>query len=169
MELGEQILLLREKGFTIKEIKETLNCSKSTISYYWSPGNKNKAAERQRVKRRKNPMIQKVERFKGRKAKAFYTKCRDFQRRDAGHLTNNVESNFTHKEATLLFKEKPFCYLSGLPLDINDQKGYELDHIIPASKGGLNTIENLGFTHPRINRMKYDSSVEQLLEPLPLT
>lgn len=49
--MKEQILKLRAEGKTFNEIKNTLGCSKSTISYYCSEGQKEKNLQRTKKKR----------------------------------------------------------------------------------------------------------------------
>ena len=41
---------------------------------------------------------------------------------------------------------------------------YNLDHIIPASRGGDNSLNNLGITHKVANTMKSDLTPEELIE-----
>jgi len=38
----------------------------------------------------------------------------------------------------------------------NCPEGYEVDHIIPLSKGGLHSVENLQYLTPKENRIKKD-------------
>lgn len=60
-ELQEQIMELRKQGMTYSQIKENLNCSKGTISYYLGVGQKEKTARRQNVSRGKfRVIIQKI-------------------------------------------------------------------------------------------------------------
>lgn len=56
-----------------------------------------------------------------------------------------------------------FCYLTGTPINIITDD-FQLDHIIPVSKGGTNEISNCGITLPVVNRMKTDMTVPELLE-----
>ncbi len=39
-----------------------------------------------------------------------------------------------------------------------------LDHIVPISKGGKTTKNNLAWTHKTCNRMKHDLTLNDLLE-----
>ncbi len=41
---------------------------------------------------------------------------------------------------------------------------YDLDHIIPVSKGGTNELSNLGVAIPMANRSKSDLTVDEYLE-----
>ena len=41
---------------------------------------------------------------------------------------------------------------------------YQLDHIIPSSRGGDNSFKNLGITHKIVNYMKGNLTPEELIE-----
>ena len=62
-----------------------------------------------------------------------------------GQVSKSVEESV---QSTLNLEkkigEKPICYLTGIPIDINKPNEYSLDHIIPMSRGGKNTLENCG-------------------------
>jgi orotate phosphoribosyltransferase-like protein len=44
--IGEEILKLRQEGFNYNEIASKVNCSKATVSYYCSPGQKREGKEK---------------------------------------------------------------------------------------------------------------------------
>lgn len=44
--IGEEILKLRQEGFNYNEIASKVNCSKATVSYYCSPGQKEKVKKK---------------------------------------------------------------------------------------------------------------------------
>ena len=76
----------------------------------------------------------------------------------------DLENNFNKQDV----KEKceslgNKCYLSGLPLSLDNPDSYTFDHIIPVSKNGTNHLDNLGFANPQINQMKGDLSVEEFI------
>jgi hypothetical protein len=52
--MKERILALRAEGKTYRQIRESLGCSLSTISYYCSPVQHDKTIARQRDRRSKN-------------------------------------------------------------------------------------------------------------------
>jgi CRISPR/Cas system Type II protein with McrA/HNH and RuvC-like nuclease domain len=61
-------------------------------------------------------------------------------------------------------KAKPYCYLTGQQIDLTDPKSYELDHITPRSKGGLNELSNMGLASSAANRAKHDLTLEEFFK-----
>ena len=55
------------------------------------------------------------------------------------------------------------CYLTGEKINIHDSTSFEFDHIIPASRGGDNSLENLGLTIKIANNIKNNLTVDELL------
>lgn len=166
--MKEKILQLRNEGKSYSEIKKILNCSKSTISYYCGINQKEKTRDRTKKNRDENPLIQKVDNFKqgSRQKRNFVESVRKFQKRDNksnGKVDTQIKVNFNWKDIVEKFGVDTFCYLSGEPLNLNN-KNFSLDHIIPSSKGGPNTLDNLGITHRVVNEMKNDLLVPELLE-----
>jgi 5-methylcytosine-specific restriction endonuclease McrA len=164
--MKEKILKLRKDGKTYNEIKEILGCSKGTISYYCGENQKIKSNKRLK-KRRKNTIINKLERFKYRKPKRYVQESlRFFQKRD-NNFDNKINKNlnFTFKLEDVLekFGENTFCYLSGEKINLYENN-YNFDHVIPISRGGDNSFENLGVTHEIVNSMKSSLTPEELIE-----
>ena len=56
------------------------------------------------------------------------------------------------------------CYLTGRPLDMDSGTNLEFDYIIPKSKGGTNTLSNLGLCVKDANTAKGDMSVDELVD-----
>jgi 5-methylcytosine-specific restriction endonuclease McrA len=58
----------------------------------------------------------------------------------------------------IIERDKGACYLCGLPVDVSLPKGDPLskhfDHVIPLSKGGPHSMENIRLTHARCNYRK---------------
>lgn len=80
--------------------------------------------------------------------------------------------NFTTDELAEAWKKYNFnpdnltvnCYLTGDLIDLKDPYGWHMDHIVPASKGGLNTIENCAPATRAANRAKADLLLEEFYE-----
>jgi len=167
--LGPQILKLREEGKTYQEIVNILGTNKGTVSYHCGIGQKNKARERQAKRRNKHPFISKMSRFINRKFKVkkeissslrkrLYEKVRGFLRSGA-----NMNQPFTLEDVIAKFGDNPTCYITGQSIDIDKPRTYNFDHIIPVSKGGSNSLDNLGICTREANMSKNDMTYEEFV------
>jgi hypothetical protein len=163
--MKEEILKLRSEGKSYNEIVRIIGCSKGTVSYYCGDEQKQKTDTR-RKKRRENILIGKTERFVYRKNKNINETIRKFQKRDnsvKGSVDANIEITFGWKDVIEKFGENTFCYLSGEKINLyNDD--YNLDHMMPSSRGGDNSLDNLGITHKIVNTMKSNLTPNELIE-----
>jgi CRISPR/Cas system Type II protein with McrA/HNH and RuvC-like nuclease domain len=147
--MKEKILELREKGYSYQMIAKELGCSKSTISYHLGDNQKKMAYQRVKKQRILNPWLKKQENFLDRfKNENVTYNSKYFDRKKIKDYLDSVDK----------------CYLTGRKIDTLDVTTYEFDHIIPLSKGGTSSFENLGITRPEANRAKYDLSVEEFIE-----
>ena len=154
--MGEEILKLRSEGKSYNRIVEILGCSKSTVSYHCGKGQKEKSKRRQKINREKfeYKLKSKIDGFCRNKVRNFKRFSRPNQ------LTN---SKINYKKAFRKLLDNPKCYLTGELINLEDIKSYQLDHIIPVSKGGKNTLRNMGLTLSVANRAKTDMSVKEFL------
>lgn len=130
-------------------IAKELGCSKSTISYHLGDNQKKMAYQRVKKQRILNPWLKKQENFLDRfKNENVTYNSKYFDRKKIKDYLDSVDK----------------CYLTGRKIDTLDVTTYEFDHIIPLSKGGTSSFENLGITRPEANRAKYDLSVEEFIE-----
>lgn len=154
----KEILKLREEGNSYREIEKKLGCSRSTISYHCGAGQKKKSRERQKNNRAGNSLIRKVDKFK-----CVKNRSRDFQNAKNLRKKDLVKFTFSYKDVLKKFGKKPICYLTGTPIDLSDSTSYNFDHVVPVSKGGLSTLDNLGITTRDANQAKSDLSVEEFI------
>ena len=88
---------------------------------------------------------------------------RKFQ--DIKHNNYNDENNNYFTWEDVIEREggvETICYLSGEKINLLENQ-YQLDHIIPKSREGKNTLDNLGIAHTIVNKMKHNLTPEELI------
>lgn len=170
--MRERILELRGRGYSYNRIIEILGCSKSTVSYYIGKGQKEKHADRQKSRRKNDILRQRTERFKSTPAKgnpkpvpkADYAKRMRHKIEDFHRTTDGYDDrNFTLADVWKKIGDRPICHISGRDIDLSDPHAFAFDHIIPRSKGGDNSLENLGVATKEANLAKSNLTMEELL------
>lgn len=168
--MKDKIIKLRQLGYTYNQIVEELNCSKSVVCYHLGNNQKEKSKNRQIKYRNKNhPYQAKISNFKEKikyqekKLKStinriIYNKVINFQR---GTTMNEI---FTLEDVIKKFGDNPKCYLTGKDINIYEPSTYQFDHIIPRSKGGDNSLENLGICTKEANLAKRDMLHEEFID-----
>lgn len=173
--LKQQILQLKSKGFNNVQISKYLNCNISTVNYHVSPNGKNnrKKANAKFIKKhnyRPNVIYIKIKTFINKQIKeqklseistkkAIYFKLSNFIRK------NNCMSNkITVEDIINKFGPNPTCYLTGEQIDLKQPSTYQFDHIIPASRGGDNSLDNLGICTKNANKAKNDMTQEEFIQ-----
>ena len=173
--LKHKILELRIQGFSYDEISKELNCSKSTISFHCNDEVKNKTYERQSQRRKRNPLAKKIENFLSRKYKTkgstivkgcFIKRLRIKTWHFAKiKKTNGYEKRmFNEKDLIEKIGNNPKCYLTGRPIDLKESTSYALDHFVPRSKGGDNSLDNCKIACIEANQAKHKMSYEEFVE-----
>ena len=167
-ELGLKILELRNQGKTYKEIASILGCAKSTVAYWCGNNQKQKTRERcLRQERWKRQLIKNISDFKTRQKSSNIRKSKDWNSKLRSAVKDfckrsNME-NWGYKELINKFGTKTKCYLTGRDIDIT-KDDYNLDHIIPVSKGGDGSLENVGITISIANASKTNMTLEEYLD-----
>lgn len=171
--LKQQIIDLHNQGSTYTQIQKALNCSKGSIAYHLGKDTKNKAKITNKKFKINNPILIRLYRFCY--TKPTYSKLKIniptlyrllYQKLYAFYKKHKLMSNklITVQEFMEKYKDGFKCYLTGEPIDINNYDSYEFDHIIPSSRGGDNSLSNLGLCKKQANRMKSDLLLNELLD-----
>ena len=158
-----QILKLRSEGYTYIQIAEKVGCAYSTVSYYLS-GTVRENARKRSIKNKKHWK----ERSKGRPPDpltvAIQQKLQNF---NCDNRSGSTKKSYPTQISTRELRERllasPVCYLTGKHIDLLDKSTWSLDHIIPRSKGGINSKENMGLVCSSANRCKHDLYLEDFL------
>jgi DNA-binding CsgD family transcriptional regulator len=164
----KSILRLRSKGKSYREIEKILGCSRSTISYHCGNGNEKKRVQNSTKKR--SAICRKVSAFKSRCTRSnwiiFRSKIKTYKKRSpkcrTHSIVNSVSENYSCGDVINKIGKNPNCYLTGKKIDLNKPSTYNLDHIIPTSKGGSNDLSNLNICTKDSNNAKGDLSLEEL-------
>ena len=172
--IKDRIFELREQGKSYRQIEKEIGCSRSTISYHLSDVTKDRVNRWKSNNRTKDVISNKIWKFTTRDGDLFdgcnYTtdlsyrinkKTWRFVRTDK---KTYGERMFTYKELMAKLGDDPVCYLTGRSIDIDDTRSWHLDHIVPSSKGGDNSLDNCEISTKEANQAKSDLSVDEFLK-----
>lgn len=70
---------------------------------------------------------------------------------------------FSAKQLLEKIGSDPRCQLTGRPIDLSDGPSYHLDHIIPKTKGGDNSLDNCQILCREANQSKAGLTTEEFL------
>jgi len=99
----------------------------------------------------------------------YQERMRSFRRKRRAQVINNGYSPY--KESEVLFLYGTDCYLCNEPIDMGAprrsgklgwQKGLHIDHVVPISKGGADTIDNVRPAHGICNVTKQATIIDNL-------
>lgn len=167
--MKQKILDLKDKNTPYKEIAKQLGCPLSLVYYHCTDGQKEKYMERNKRNWKQLLVIKLVnfsEQQKDKKQLRKPTK-KDIQLINAKITTfkENTMSNITTKDFLDKYKDQEVkCYITGEPIDITKPRTYQLDHIIPRSRGGESTLDNLGICTKQANSCKSNLTYEEFVE-----
>lgn len=168
-ELQQQILSLRKEGLSMCEIAKQLHCSKGTVSYNL------RSEQRLRTQRRNikrgwlNAFNKRLYRFKKRISHIYNRPInKDWKmklRSSTSNFQRHTTTMFGYKDVLKKYDNSTIiiCYLTGDVIDLT-KDNFAFDHIIPISKGGKSTLDNLGITTYEANAAKNDKTEEEFVE-----
>lgn len=173
--LKDDILRLRSQNLSYGAICKILKCNKGIVSYHLGSGQKDKNRIRKIKHRDKHPFIRKIESFNEKYLTSvkpnqiyewkdlLYMKVYEFiTRSNKGEPI--MSTTFNVNDVINKFGNDPSCYITGDKIDIYKPRTYQFDHIIPVSRGGDNSLENLGICTRQANLAKSDMTYEELLD-----
>lgn len=178
--LGIDIINSKELGLSHKEISIKLNCSKSTVSYYCNKNvlkNKNlKTNYDKNLNDSTYRFVRMFSNFKSRKYNKYNKISNDWNKKIRMSVIKFKDRNCVNKdERNSIYKYTYWdaieylggintkCYLTGTPINIYTDQ-YCLDHKIPVSKGGDNSLVNMGITIPLANYSKSSMDLNEYLD-----
>ena len=169
MTYKDNILQLRAEGKSYSQIKTIVGCSHGVIVYYCGLGQKEKTKLNNIKYRNKHPFIKKIQSFTNKKLIKIPKKSQESIRRKIYRKLfqfNQQEFNnmITIEQLLEKFGPNPKCYLTGKSIDINQPRTYQFDHIIPRSKGGNNSLVNLGLSIKEANVAKNNLQLNEFIE-----
>lgn len=169
-----KIVSLREEGLSYREIAEIVSCSISTVCYYLDPTQRDKAKLRvgksrtslstyERSIKNRVEAFRKTRTYSKKISKSGYeqiikSRTKNFK------MGQEVENHFTYLDVINKIESNPICYITGTPIDLQDTDSYDFDHIIPRSRGGNSSLDNLGLTTRQANRCKSTLTIEEFVE-----
>lgn len=169
--MKEKILKLREEGKSYKQIVKELGCSIGTVSYHCGKNQKEKTKARSSKNRLTSVICSKLDKYC---RKQLQSKADDFQRERPNRydpekkkyifIGKHLNKEFGYKDVINKLGDNPVCYLTGKPIDLLLPKTYAFDHIIPPSRGGNNSLENLGLSRKIANSAKSNMLVSEFVE-----
>ena len=171
-DLQKKMLSLRKEGKSFQEIADLLNCSKSTVSYFFRP------AQRKNTKKRKEKYTDWEIRFI-RNISSFQKQTPHFYNRIVNKNWNmklrsatnkfikrdGYMSWFGYKDVLNKYNNQLTvqCYLTGDMIDLTTDD-FAFDHIIPISRGGDCSLNNLAITTYVANQAKSSMTEDEFVE-----
>jgi 5-methylcytosine-specific restriction endonuclease McrA len=160
----DQILALREEGFSYNEIQEKLG----TIAYHLGTGQKEKTQARNRINRTQSKgsvLGTKLDKFSEilsyKTRRKLFLATRDFSK-DLKNPQPRTQRSFTPDELLEKFAaNNSRCFLTGREINLENSQSYSLDHLHPRSKGGENTLDNCNIVCKAANFAKSDLTLQE--------
>lgn len=139
----DDIKLLKKKGMSDAEIAESLGVSISKFQYMFNPKRVLQIKDGQKKYFKTYPLAKKWSNFKARGPRS---------------------DQATYRDVLAKFGTNPRCYLTGTAIDLSRGETYEIDHIVPLSKGGTSDLCNAGLSTKMVNRAKAQMCLDEFYQ-----
>ena len=166
--LYKNILLLHNKSKTYTEIAQELSCARNSVVYYLSDKEKARRKDYYKKNHKYTPVSKEASRTYLQRyitkwgSRAYLSKKLAQFRTNGNRQRNKIQiKDFNIDDLLAKLENKHICYLTGMPIDLTKTNTYVLDHIIPSSKGGSNSLSNLGLSSKDVNRAKSDKTPQE--------
>lgn len=152
MSIDHRVSELRQTGMGYGSIAKALGVSKSLVRYYVNPAERERSKSATTEARKNNPLRFKLYRMLTRKLGNYV--------RGSGDRTL---AKLNYPEIVAKFTDNPRCYMTGTTIDLMQPSTYHLDHIVPVSRGGSSTLDNLGLAIRVVNQSKADMTPDEYI------
>lgn len=173
---GQELRPLRELNFyTEKDICAVDGCGETVYSKFMCRSHYDRVKHTERMSTDPSYVVKKLERSRKahqkedpkKRAEQNLAWCRankesrreSHRRWEAVHKGASIVEKFTKQQ--VWEEDEGMCGICGDPADKNN---WHLDHIIPLSRGGQHTRENVQVSHPFCNLSKKDLLMSEYLE-----
>ena len=184
MLLKEKILRLKSKGLNQSEIVKKLGCAKSTVCWHFDPEKQLKKAQDRKkkipsyeVKNCRNMsrfFCAKTENQQSCKIKDLtFSQAHAKNRERLKNFSKHYKSDTMEQKTKIKYVKEKYgitesnttftCRYTAKILDWTRPEEYQYDHIIPRSRGGENTLENLQIISKEANQAKGDMTHEEFV------
>lgn len=179
----DEMIALRESGLSIIKTAKALGCARSTVERCLYPhydSNLKQRQEKTREMRQNNSLFilnEKVKVFQqnrkstGRRVSANNSKIHTILNNKITKFSKPYNwrkgmksiSSFGAGDILKKIGDSPVCYLTGEPIDLANSSSYVLDHIVPRSRGGDNSIDNCQIASYQANLCKSNLTYEEFV------
>lgn len=157
---------LKNQGLKYYQIKKELGCSNFALKYNLGKEEKNSNSSSlnkriQLFQRNINKIPNYQSQISQNKDIKKQLKRRILKFRRKTYKDDQLSETFTLEQFLEKVGKNPKCYLTNDLINLKDYNSWKLDHILPRSKGGDNSLENCGLTTSQANSSKYTDTLEE--------
>lgn len=159
MTTKEKVLQLKKDNPTwgYSRIAGHVGCSKNTVRFHLVDGCRRQTTLRNQ-KRRERPSARFYRKI------AQFCNCSHHRWYSDGRQPFQVVKTIPVPMVRARIGENPICYLTGDQIDLDKPESYSMDHVVPISRGGESTLENLGLCTKEANLAKGALTHEEFLQ-----